>query len=153
MQVRKGSQFTFYPGSKTMIQDIVKTVVLSAVARITENISTLYIGIGATLIVLVCSYFIYKHFFNQPVATPKQVEVAPQVEEVPTQQQRPTPEQIAQREEAFAAAMQAEQEAMEQELQKRHAEQASSQQASSQQASSQHASEQSSKFDEEFVQP
>lgn len=131
-----------------MIQDIVKTVILSAVGRITENISTLYIAIGATLAVLVCSFFIYKRFFSQPAVAPKQEEEEPKIQDAPIQHQRPTPQQIAEREEAFAAAMQAEQEAMERELQKRHAEQASAQNASQQPSDSE-----KQEFDEEYVQP
>lgn len=111
-----------------MIQDILKTVVLSAVARVTDNINSLYLALGATIAVVVCSYFLYKRFFS---AKPVEKTVTFAEEFAPETQQHSESTQPVNREEAFAAAMQAEQEAVEQALQKRnqiesdeHAEQA-----------------------------
>ena len=99
-----------------MFQEILQTILTSVIARVTANISSLYIAIGATIAVLVCSYFLYKRFF-----TTKSVEKTVTFsEETVEPQQDSEPTQPVSREEAFAAAMQAEQEAVEQALQKRN---------------------------------
>lgn len=100
-----------------MLQDILKTVVLSAVSRVTENISTLYIAIGATLVVLVCSYFLYRHFF---AGVSKQQKHEPQIQDTPEAlNEAEMTQPPMNHEEAFAATMEKEQEAMSQELHKR----------------------------------
>jgi hypothetical protein len=97
-----------------MFQEILQSVILSVVSRITGNISSLYIAIGATVIVVVCGFFLYKQFF----AVSKSVDKPAVTKEVTFAEEAPqaVPEN---REEAFARAMQAEQEAMERELHKR----------------------------------
>lgn len=100
-----------------MFQDILQTILTSVIARITMNISSLYIAIGATLVVVVCGYFLYKRYFS---AKPVEKTVTFAEESAPEHQQGSGPMQPVNREEAFAAAMQAEQEAVEQALQKRN---------------------------------
>jgi uncharacterized membrane protein YebE (DUF533 family) len=112
--LRQESKIPFYPGSKTMFQEILQTILTSVIARITTNISSVYIAIGATLAVVVCGYFLYKQYFSdKPVEKEKEKEKTVTFEE-------PVQEPVS-REEAFAATMQAEQESVEQELKKRQA--------------------------------
>lgn len=102
-----------------MFQDVIKTVVMSAVSHIIESMGTLYFAIAATLIVAVCGFLLYKQFFAKSAVSEVVSKQAPDIIEPPlVQKERPQD-----REEAFAAAMQAEQEAAEVELQKRMANQ------------------------------
>lgn len=98
-----------------MFQEILQTILTSVIARVTANISSLYIAIGATIAVIVCGFFLYKQYFSaKPVEKPKEKAVT-------FEEPEESPQEPLSREEAFAAAMQAEQESMEQELKKRQA--------------------------------
>ncbi len=49
-----------------MVQEFISNLLLTIINRIFQNTTHLYYAIGATVLVLVASYFIYKWYFAAP---------------------------------------------------------------------------------------
>lgn len=49
-----------------MVQEFVSNLLLTIINRIFQNTTHLYYALGATVLVLVASYFIYKWYFASP---------------------------------------------------------------------------------------
>ncbi len=94
-----------------MVQEFVSNLLLNIINRIFQNTTHLYYAIGATVVVLVASYFIYKWYFASPA--PKKAVV---FEEEPVQEEpeQPMPTHIKQEEQPVQEAPETQEEQGEQ---------------------------------------